>query len=628
MGLFSTLNTGVSGLKASELATSVTGHNISNANNDYYTRQRVVTEASTPLHTIPGDVGTGVSVTTIARIHDEFTYTRLKDSSNSLSYDSFTKKSLEEVAKYFPDLDGVGVASDIQNYFASWNDLASNPDDASQKIALVQNSITLSNNLKISRDNVRALQDSINDQLKTNLDEVNRIGEQIAELNKSIARTESIEPNRANDLRDQRDKLELTLADLLDFSVFKGDMISENVLDANLTDRGSAYHLNIAGHSFVDGFTFHPLEISNTKSESSYYQIYSVSQDGSKVEITDKINGGKVGSMLDLRGRNIDIATGSSYPTDGVLQGYIDDLDAFAKTFVEQTNNLYARSAQPRMSSFENELLKDNTPLTQYSNSLNEGSFDVVMYDKQGNEVGRKTINIDITTTMKSIDDGTGNLIPNPNSIVSQFNSDSDDNNDNNSLNDIDDRFSATYNYDTTVGTGKLTFEPKDELAGYTIAIEDNGTNFAGVIGLSPFLVGDSATNMDVASKYREDPSRLNAYSAPIDGNNDVANKMVQMQYDKLNFYRANNSVVNETIEGFYRAITTNISTDGETAGRDYDTSTALFNTINSEFQSISGVNVDEELANLMKYQASYGANAKVISTIDQMLNTLLGIKQ
>ncbi len=619
MSLFSTLNTGVSGLKAAELATSVTGHNIANADNDYYTRQRVVTQASTPLNTIPGDIGTGVSVTTIARIHDEFTYTRLKDSSNSLSYDAYTKRNLEEVAKYFPDLDGVGLGSDIENYFSSWNDLASNPDDAAQKIALVQNSITLSTNLKQSRDNVRNLQDSINDQLKTNVDEINRIGEQIANLNKSISRTEVIEPNRANDLRDQRDKLELTLSDLLDISVFKGDMRTENIIDPNLTDQGSSYHMNIEGHSFVDGFTFHPLEISNDGNASSYYSIYSVSQDGSKVEITDSISGGKVGSMLDLRGRQINSEKNGGFPIDGTLQAYVDDLDAFAKTFIEQTNNIYARSAQPRMSSFANEDLKPDSSLINYTNSLKTGNFDVVMYDKQGNEVGRKTIDIHSQTTM---DDGSVG------SIVSQFNASSDDNADNNSTNDIDDYFNAVYSYDSDSKSGILSFDAKDELAGYTISIEDNGTNFAGTIGMSPFLQGKDASSMDVVLKYKNDPSLMNAYGAPIDGNNDVANDMVQMQYDNFDFHKANGSVINESIEGFYRSVTTQIATDGESAGRNYETSTALFNTVNSEFQSISGVNTDEELTNLMKYQASYGANAKIITTIDQMLQTLLGIKQ
>lgn len=625
MGLFSTLNTGISGLNASQLAINTTGHNIANADNEYYSRQRVVTQASTPLSSDPGDIGTGVSVTSIVRIHDEFVYTRLKESSNSLSYDSFNKKSLEEVAKYFPDLDGVGLSVDIQNYFASWNDLASNPDDTAQEIALVQSSINLSTNLKSSRDNIRALQDSMNEQLKTSVDEINHIGEQIAELNIAISKVEVIEPNRANDLRDQRDHLELTLSDLIDVSVFKGDMISQNHIDPNLTDQGTEYHMNIVGHSFVDGFTFHPLVINNNDNASNYYSVYSQSQDGSTIEITDKLMGGKVGAMLDLRGRQIDPAQNSGFPTDGTLQGYIDNLDSFAKTLVEQTNNLYASSAQPSMTSLLNSELKEDATLVNYSQSLNEGTFDVVMYDKQGNEVGRKTLEIDSNTTMGE-EDNLG--IPVESSIVGQFNKSTDDNDDNNSQNDIDDFFTATYMYAENTKQGTLSFSPKDSLSGYTIAVEDNGTNFAGAIGLSPFLEGDSAANMSVVSKYIDDPSKVNAYSAPVLGNNDVANSMVQMQYEKLDFYVKNGTVVSETVDGFYRYITTEISTDGENANRNFDTSTALFNTINAEHQSVSGVNMDEELANLMKYQASYGANAKVITTIDQMLDTLLGLKR
>ncbi len=625
MSLFGTLGTGVSGLNVSELAISTTGHNISNANNDYYSRQRVVTQANEAFHTSPGDIGTGVRVKTIVRIHDEFVYTRLKDSSNSLSYDTFSKKTLEEVAKYFPDLEGAGIGSDIENYFSSWNDLASHPDDVSQKIALVQNSITLAGNLRDSRSHVRDLQDSLNDQLKTNVDEVNRIGKQISELNKSISKVESLEVNRANDLRDQRDGLELTLTKLIDVSIFKGDMTTENHINPNLTDQGSQYHSNVAGHSFVDGFTFHPLVINNTGNESSYFSVYSKSQDDSTIEITDKLNGGKIGSMLDLRGRIIDPSMNAGYPTDGTLQGYVDSLDSFAKTFIEHTNNIYAKSAQDGMESVNNDALMGDTVLVNHSETLKKGTFDVLMYDKKGNEVGKKSITINGLTVMHKKDSAG---VESPDSIVGQFNKDADDNGDNNSNNDIDDYFQAGYSYDKTSDTGSLSFRLEDPLSGYTIAIEDHGTNFAGVIGLSSFLRGDDASSMDVATKYKNDPAKMNAYSAPIEGNNVVANDMVQFQYDEIDFHRKENSTVSSSIDGFYRLVTTQISTDGESANRNFETSSALFNTVNDEFQSISGVNIDEELTNLMKFQASYGANAKVITTIDQMLDTLLGLKR
>ncbi len=622
MSLFSALNTSNSGLKASEVAISTAGHNIANANNEYYTRQRVITSASTPLNTGVIEIGTGVSITSIVRIHDEFVYNRLKDSATSLSYDSFTKKSLEEVSQYFPDLDGVGIGVDLQNYFSAWNDLASNANDGAQKIALVQNAQTLATNLASTRENVRALQDSINGQLKTNVDELNRIGKEIANLNKAIANIEVLDTNRANDLRDQRDQLELTMANLINFSVFKGDLLSENTIDASLTDQGTAYHLNIAGNSFVDGMTFHPIVIDNTSNESNYYSIYSVSQDGTRTELTEKLNGGKIGSMLDLRGRHIDSGENSGYPTDGTLQKYIDDLDTFAKTFIEQTNNVYAKSAQSSMTSASQEGLKDSTVLTNHSDNINTGTFDVIIYDKSGNEIARKTVDITSTTTMN---DDTYTE-----SIVTQLKTSTDDNGDNNSINDVDDFLLASYTYNDLTKDGKFSLQIKSEyqLGGYTVAIEDNGTNFPGVIGVSQFLEGDSAANMSVVQAYKEDPDKLNGFAAPIEGNNDVANAMVQLQYETLEFNRKNGATISESIEGFYRFVTTEISTDGESIGRRYETSESLYNTIFGEFQSISGVNIDEELTDLMKFQTAYGANAKVITTIDQMLNTLLGIKE
>ena len=614
MSLFSALNIGKSGLNASQAAVTTTSHNISNANNEFYTRQRVTFAASTPFHTQPGDIGTGVSVTSIVRIHDEFVYSRLKNTSNSLSYDSYTQQALKEVAQYFPDLQDVGIATDLANYFDAWNDLASNATEGSQKIALVQSASALASDIQSSRQTLRSLQDSLNVQLKTAVDEVNSIGQKIADLNKQISNIESIQGINANDLRDQRDDLEITLSKLLDFSVYKGEILSDNSIDPNMTDQGVDYYLNIEGNSFVDGSTFHPLVIDNSSNESNYYSIYSETQDNTQYNITGKISGGKIGAMLDLRGRTIDASAKSGFPQDGTIQKYIDDLDTFASTLIQQTNNLYAQSAQPSMQTPILNNLQDDTTLKNAYSSIQEGSFDVIVYDKQGKEVARKSINVSATTAMN--DDTYSS------SIVTQINTQSDDNKDGNALNDVDDFFNASF-----MSNGVFSLQPKDSLSGYTIALEDKGTNLPGTLGLSQFFVGSDGSTIDVNNDYKKDPSSMQGYSAPIVGNNSVANAMVQMQYSDFTFYRESGVNTTQTLEGFYRSVTTQIATDGEKAISSYDNSNALYNTVYSEYQSISGVNVDEELINLMKFQTAYNANAKIISTIDQMLDTLLGIK-
>lgn len=618
MSLFSTLNTGVSGLKVADVALSTVGHNITNANSAHYTRQRTVISASSALHTTPGDIGQGAQVDTIARIHDEFVYKRLKQSSNMFSNTTYMEKRLQETAQYFPDLQGVGLQEDITNYYNAWNDLASNPDEGAQKINLIQRADTLVTNLKDTRDQIRTLQNSINDELKTNIDEINRIGEQIAKLNAEIGRVEAADISRANDLRDQRDKMELTLSELVEFSVFKGVMVTENVIDPALTDQGKDYHLNIAGFSFVDGANFHPVVIDNSKNESSYYSIYHEQQDGRRVEMTDKLMGGKVGAMLDLRGRSVN-ESDTGYPKDGILQGYIDDLDTFAKTLIVQTNNIYGTSAQESMTSSSMSGLAPDSTIINHDPSLQEGSFDVVIYDANGKEVARKTIDINGSTVMDNDTDG---------SIVGQINASVDDNGDNDSTNDVDDYFFANYSYDSKNDEGQLSLSPKMPNDGYTIAIEDKGSNFSGVMGMSRFFDGNDGSSISIDSALKEDPTSLQGFSAPVSGNNTMANEMVQMQYNKLEFHRANGSVSSESIEGYYRFITATVATDTESVAQKNGTNQALFNTVYAEFQSISGVNIDEELVDLMKFQTAYSANAKVITTVDQMLDALLGIKR
>lgn len=617
MSLFSTLNTGYSGLSAAELATSVTGNNISNANNDYYTRQRVVTSASTPMDVTPGSIGTGVTVTSIERIHDEFVYGRLKDTSNQLAYNQYSQQTLNEIAGYFPDLQGSGIGQDLANYFNAWNSFSSNASDGSQKVALVQNASTLASSVSNARGQLRTLQNSLNDQLKANINEVNSIGQQIVELNKSISTAESVSGNNANDLRDKRDNLELNLSKILNISVSKSDISTQNVIDSNATDQGTNYNINIAGNSFVGGTTFHPIVADNTKNQSNYYSIYIASQDGTKQDLTSRIQGGKLGAILDIRGRTFASNANGGYPTDGVLQGYINNLDSFTNTLITQTNNVYAQSASDKMQGPAQTNLNSNTSLLSSDLHINAGTFDVVMYNSSGTEVGRKTITINQNTTMSN--DALSA------SIITQINSKTDDNKDNNSTNDISSKFFASYGADNS-----FSIVPTDaNVSGaYKISIEDHGTNFPGAIGANEFFTGNDASNIGVKTAYIQDPTKVQGNKAPISGNNDVANNMVQLQYDSLNFYGQYNSVTQDKLSGYYGAITTKIASDGQQAGNNVDTSTALFNTVQTEFQSISGVSTDQELTNLMKFQTAYSANAKIITTIDQMLTTLLGIKQ
>ncbi len=607
MGIFDSLHIGYSGLSTSQSGINTTSHNISNANTEGYSRQRISQKVDPAIHNIPGDVGNGTHVETITRVHDEFVYARLKSSSAKLEYNEFSKETLQELTQYLPDLQDNGIANDLKTFFDDWSNVAQYPGDDAQKVLLAQSTQNLSNSIKSTKKTLQDVQTRLNDNFKASVDEVNKIAEEIANINKDINRVESTYQSHANDLRDQRDSLELRLSKLIDATVFKGKIHTDNSIDRSLTDQGKDYNINIAGLNIVDGASFHPLVADDNANESKINALYFIDHNGKKVDITSKIKSGKIGAIVDLRGDGVD-AKGN--PTNSKIQEYIDNLDSLAQGMIQGVNSLYAQSPAKQMVSDTMEGLSNNSNVLS-NEQIKEGSFDVVVYNDAGEAVATRAINIDIHT---KFDDGTEN------SIVSQFNKNSDDNGDNDGTNDVDDYFTASF------GTNTLSLTPKQE--GYTIAIVDNNTNFAGATGMHRFLEGDDASSIALESTLRGDPSKIQSYKSPIDGNNELANDMVSLQYKNLSFTNPNGTTTTNTIDGFYRGTSAKIASDAASATSNYEASKVLHATVQEQANSVSGVDMDEELVNLMKYQTAYQASAKVITTIDRMVDTLLGMKQ
>lgn len=606
MGIFDSLHVGYSGLKTSQSGINTTSHNISNANTDGYSRQRIQQKVNSPIHDLPGDVGNGTHVETITRIHDEFVYARMKNSSAKLEFNEFSKDTLQEITSYLPDLQDNGIANDMTKFFNDWSNVAQYPGDNSQKVLLAQNTQNLTTSLQETKETLSKLQVRLNDNFKASIDEVNKIAKEIASVNKSINSVESTYEANANDLRDHRDELELRLAKLIDATVFKGKIHTDNSVHRSMTDQGKDYNINIAGFNIVDGAAFHPLVGDDASSKAKFNSLYFVDHNSQKVDITSKIRNGKLGAIIALRGDGVD-STGK--PTNSKIQGYIDNIDNLAKGLIENVNSIYAQSPQKELVSDDSTGLNPSSVVAGHPRIF-EGSFDVIVYDNSGKEVAKKSITIDDKTRM---DDGTED------SIIGQLNKSTDDNDDNIGSNDVDDLFTATF--------GQDTFALKPRREGYTIAISDNGTNFAGVMGVHKYFKGEDASSIALSNPLAADSSKIQAYKSPIDGNNDIANDMVSLQYKNLNFETKNGTTSN-TIEGYYRATTAQIASDAGAATSSFEATQVLHRTVQEQMDSTSGVDMDEELVNLMKYQTAYQASAKVITTIDQMVNTLLGLKQ
>ena len=105
---------------------------------------------------------------------------------------------------------------------------------------------------------------------------------------------------------------------------------------------------------------------------------------------------------------------------------------------------------------------------------------------------------------------------------------------------------------------------------------------------------------MSVKSELMENPHKLKAYSNPTPGNNEVANDMVQMQYKKIIFYSDKHADKEKSVEGYYRYITTDLASETQSNNDLNDANAAIHKVAISEHQSVSGVNLNEELINLI----------------------------
>ncbi len=328
-------------------------------------------------------------------------------------------------------------------------------------------------------------------------------------------------------------------------------------------------------------------------------------------------------------------------------------LDAFAAGLIENTNNVYAQSATTQMRSNPVDF-NSSTALLNTEKNFEKGTFDIIVYDIDGNEVATRQITIDNATAM-----GTKNAVSDPSdpsynpgdpaydntldpshanydktTILGQIRNYQDDNNDGSAINDIDDFINPIFINPTNVDSnnGSLSFSLKSgfEAQGYTFAIVDSdtdATNFAGAMGMHRFFDGTNAKDMELNRSLANDTSKISAAKIPVSGDNQVATMMVNMQFQDMNFYSGDKTYT-DSIYGFYDSIVTEVGTTTNAEIIRNDTVTAHFNAVSLEYDSISAVSIDEELTNLIRYQTAYGAASKIITTIDQMMQTLLGLKQ
>jgi flagellar hook-associated protein 1 len=288
------LSTGVSGLLAFQRALSTTSHNISNVNTDGYSRQRVLIGTRPAQGYGNGYVGQGANVRTTQRVYDDFIGAQARSTSSSLEHLDVYAANAERLNNMFGD-SANGLSPTLQRFVNAFQSVANAPTSIPARQVLLSEANTLQQRLQFFDRRLEEIGNELNSRIRGEVAEVNSIAQGIARLNNEIsagiARTGGQPPN---DLLDQRDRLLDELSQKISVNAVRQDGGTVNVFVGS-------------GQPLVLGAEVNQLTTVQDPFDPTQLAI-ALETPGSSVDITRNITGGALGGLLDFRGEQLDPA--------------------------------------------------------------------------------------------------------------------------------------------------------------------------------------------------------------------------------------------------------------------------------------------------------------------------------
>ncbi|MBA3581978.1 MAG: flagellar hook-associated protein FlgK [Gammaproteobacteria bacterium] len=282
------LKTSVSGLIAFQRVLTTTSHNISNASTEGYSRQKVELQSRLPQYFGNGFVGRGVNATTITRVRDQFIDKQLQQGLSDQSRLNIFHSLSSRVDNLLAD-GGGSLAPTLQRFFNSMQDVATDPTSTSARQVLLGEGDNLSNRLLFLDQQLYTQEKEVNARMGEITTDINRIANNIAELNKTIiiAQGQAGGTLLPNDLYDQRDKLVTDLSKLVKVTTLEEDTGALNVFIGN-------------GQALVASTDARQLVNQQNPDNFAEYVISYQTPTGT-VLINNQLTGGELGGLLDFR---------------------------------------------------------------------------------------------------------------------------------------------------------------------------------------------------------------------------------------------------------------------------------------------------------------------------------------
>lgn len=615
---FSGIELGKRSIMAHSDAITTAGHNISNANTEGYSRQRVQIKEFDPLYKPdlerlerPGLIGQGVDVQSINRIRDELLDQRIVAQANQESYWDTRSKYYTMIEQIYNEPYDVSIRSNMDKFWESWQELSTYPESRAARQAVVTRAETLTDSIKQRWEGLDGIGKLIDGDIEATVRQVNDLARQIAATNGEIVRSRAMGDN-PNDLLDRRDLLVDKLSALVNVTTDQRDSDEFMVhVDGRVLVQGSVSR-KIDLEPRYDDTGYSKLVWADTRNDA----VFSGGVLGALVELRDVDVRGEIQSLNTMTMNFADLV--NDVHRNAVGANRVTGLDFFVQhPFVENANGNFDRNGDGALDS---SFVFRFTGKNELDMQMQVGIEGVMTLSGMNGDVQVPYFHTDtVETVIARINDSTSEVkayLDKNNHLVLKATTAQGTENPDFVIRHVEDsgRFLAGY-------AGILSASGADGAYDFAQADAVNalaaGTQFA----VAP-VVNPSAY-IEVNAAIRNDVMSVAAGYLDAAGNSPSGDGRAAVEIAAIR----NTSVMvggMRTFDDYFADSVTNVALKGEQAQTNLITQNSIMDDLRNLRDSISGVNIDEELAEIMKFQHGYNAAAKFITVWDSLVDTII----
>lgn len=614
---FAGIEIGKRSLMAHSTQIQTAGHNISNADTEGYSRQRVIVKSFEPIYRpdleramVPGQIGQGCDVESINRIKDELLESRIVEQKNVESYWETRDKYYSMIESVYNEPNDVSVRTNMDKFWQGWQELSTYPESDAARLAVVVRGHTLTNSIQQQYKSLRGIGDQINGDIEAVVKQVNDLSRQIASVNGEIVRSKGLGDN-PNDLMDRRDLLVEKLSSLINVTVTQKDP--------------DEFMVHTDGQIIVQGSLARQIETVGQLDNNGYGKLM-----WSDTKLDAEFHGGTLGALVELRDKDI--------------RTEIQSLNTMALNFADLVNDVHRNAIGKNNTTgldffVQHDFVENvNGNYDRNGDGVEDTSY---IFRMTGTNALKMQEQIGLSGTM-TINGASGNI------DVAYFSTDTVEDVINR-INDSNGEVKAYLDRNSCLvlkATSSNGMENPDFvirhvedsgmfLTGYSGILQGSGAdnaydfnraNAVDVLAGAQFAVSpvlNPSAYIEVNGLIQNDVSSVAAafknsqgFAEPSDGR--AAVEMAAIRNTKIMIGSQ------RTFDDYFADTITNVGLKGEQAQNQLATQNKIMGDLRDLRDSISGVNIDEELADIIKFQHGYNVAAKFISVQDELLDTLI----